>query len=115
MANSKKQTEKPKAVYSLSRPSRCYNCDGKLLAGAIVKLQHDKDEREVLCQNCSGLQDFEVLSSGNAKLTKLAPKYSSIHYVILKWFELWKCYERQGLLVPKEAMKQLKDALQKTP
>lgn len=68
-----------------------------------------EDEREVFCRKCAGLEEMEVLRSGNAQITRLAKKYSSRHFVVLKWSELWKTYERQGLLVETDALKQARE------
>src|SRR5579883_737746 len=92
------------AVFALSRPSRCFGCDSKLLVDDIVRLEEKPDEKEVYCLKCSGLEDFEVLKAGNAQITRLAKKHSSRHFVILKWSELWKTYERFGLLVERQAL-----------
>lgn len=113
-----KQTDDKKshanAVFALSRPSRCYGCDAKLLADEIVKLnEKDNDETEVFCRKCAGLADLEILRSGNAQVTRLAKKYSKRHFVIMKWSEIWKAYERQGLLVEPDALKQAKQEANK--
>ncbi|HEY9785545.1 MAG TPA: hypothetical protein V6D17_09110 [Candidatus Obscuribacterales bacterium] len=104
----KERTPKKKdpVVYALSKASRCYNCDSKLLPDDIVKIATGKDEREVLCQKCAGLEDFAILPAGNAQLTRTASKHSQTRYVVMKWSELWKCYERKGLLVEREALAQ---------
>lgn len=91
-------------VYALSRASRCYGCDKKLMPGDIAKLEHGREDREMFCQNCSGLDKLELLLSGNAKVTRLAGKYSSIKYTVVRWSELWKTYERIGLLLESEAI-----------
>lgn len=96
--------KKLQPVYWLSRASRCYNCDTRLERGAIVKLVQGDDEREVLCKTCAGLQTLEFLPSGNAKLTQLVQKHSTQSFVVMQWSELWKCYERKGLLVEAEAL-----------
>jgi hypothetical protein len=95
---------KKSAVYALSKASRCYACDRKLLADEIVQLKTTGDEREVMCQKCAGLGHLEVLISGNARLTKLVGKYSTVQFNIMKWSELWKCYERKGVLVEPQAI-----------
>jgi len=95
---------KDPVVYALSRPSRCYHCDMRLLPGEIVKLEADSEEREVLCRVCAGLAEFECISSGNAKVTRLVSKYSSTRYVVLRWSDLWKCYQRQGIMVERQAV-----------
>jgi hypothetical protein len=91
-------------VYALSRASRCYSCDKKLVPGDITKLEHASEDREVLCQNCAGLDKLEVLLSGNAKVTRLASKYSSVKFTVVRWSALWKTYERVGLLLEPEAI-----------
>jgi hypothetical protein len=96
---------KRETVYELSRPSRCHNCDAKLEVGQIVRLQNAEDDREALCRKCAGLDLYEVVPSGNAALTRLATKYSGQDsYTVLKWSELWKCYERKGVMVKPDAL-----------
>src|SRR5262249_11736034 len=92
------------SVFALSRPSRCYGCDSRLEIDDIVTLVEKKDEKEVFCRKCSKLDELEVLKPGNAQVTRLAKKYSKRHFVIVKWSELWKTYERFGLLVEVEAL-----------
>lgn len=104
-ASSKKQ------AYLLSRQARCYNCDRQLGINEIVKLEHDSEERELLCAKCAGLHTLTVLKKGNAKLTRLASKYSKVKYTLLKWSELWKAYERQGLLLEPDAVKKAQEEL----
>ena len=101
--------EKDPVVYALSKPARCYACDSKLLVDEIVKVEKGKDEKEVLCQKCSGLIEFELIKSGNAQLTREASKLSAERYVVMKWSELWKCHERVGVLVEKEAVRQARE------
>jgi hypothetical protein len=99
----KKSADAP-AVFALSRPSRCYGCDQKLPVDAIVKLEDKENDREVQCRNCAGLADLEHLAAGNAAITRLARKYSKQQYIVLKWSDAWKCYERQGILVEPQAI-----------
>jgi len=102
------------AVFALSRASRCHGCDAKLPVDEIVKLNSkSKDETEVFCRKCAGLEDFEILRSGNAQVTRLAKKYSKEHFVIMKWSELWKTYERQGLLVQPDALERAREEASK--
>lgn len=88
----------------LARPSRCHNCDARLESGAIVRLEARGDDEEVRCLKCAGLSAFAAVYSGNAALTRLASKYSPVRYVIMQWSELWKCYERKGVLVERQAL-----------
>lgn len=96
-------SKKKETVYELSKPSRCHNCDTKLDVGQIVRLQDKEDEREALCRKCAGLGDMVVVPAGNAQLTRLASKYSDPVYTIMRWSELWKCYERKGIMVSADA------------
>lgn len=91
-------------LFALTNPARCYNCDRRLLKDEIAKVENEKDDRDVNCLRCAGLEQLAFLASGNATLTRLAKKYSKQLYVVVKWSETWKCYERQGLLVEEEAL-----------
>ena len=96
--------EKDPVVYALNKASRCYHCDARLEKDALARLQEGKDEQEVLCGKCAELDGLELLPGGNAQLTRLAKKYSKTRFVVVKWSELWKCYERQGLLLEPQAI-----------
>lgn len=98
-------------VYELSRTARCFNCDQKLIIGELVKIVQgntsefsDEREREVRCLNCADLKDMQIVKPGNAKLTRLSKKYSTQYYLIMKWSDLWKTYERTGVLAERAAV-----------
>lgn len=93
-------------AYLLSKSSRCYRCDKKLEKGNVAQLINASEDREVLCAQCAEIDNLEILPKGNAKLTRLASKYSKTKYSLLQWSELWKTYERQGVLLEPEAIKQ---------
>ena len=93
-------------VYLLTRPSRCHGCDKRLLPGDIVKLEEGKEDREAFCCGCSRLDALEVLLSGNAKITRLATKHATTKYVVMKWSDMWKTYERVGIMVDRQAIDQ---------
>lgn len=97
------------SLFSLSRTSRCHGCDIKLEVDTLVKLTNPKEEKEVYCLTCAGLKDYILLKKGDSKLTRLAKKYSSDSYVVLKWSELWKTYERLGLLVEQSALNKARE------
>lgn len=112
--DAKKTTSKEaRKVYLLAKPSRCYNCDQKLEQGSIVKLKPNPNQQdhEVYCLSCAGLEGFLMLPAGNAQATKLASRYCNLHHVIWKWSELWKCYERQGLLIDRQSAGRLEKEL----
>jgi hypothetical protein len=99
-------------VYSLSRASRCSGCDSKLAVGEIVKLEKAEEDREALCRKCSKLDDLELIGKGNAKITRLAAKYSTRSYVVMKWSEVWKTYERLGILAEPQAIDKAEEEAQ---
>ena len=102
---------KDRCVFALSRSSRCFACDRKLPVNEIVQLHDKEDDREVFCLHCAKLDHLERLPTGNAKLTRLAKKYSTVTYLIMKWSDTWKCYERQGLLVESAALEKARKEL----
>lgn len=101
-------------VYALNKAARCYGCDIKLETDSIVKLEQGKEEQEVLCSNCSGLKDFVLLQAGNAELTRAVKKQSPNTFVVMKWSELWKCYERKGLYVERNVLETAKEQIAKS-
>jgi hypothetical protein len=108
----KKEKAQKEVVYSLSRASRCHGCDKKLPLGEIVKLQKAEEDREALCRTCSKLDDLELIGKGNAKITRLAAKYSTVSYVVMKWSEVWKTYERLGILAEPKAIDKAEEEAQ---
>lgn len=99
-------------VYALYRPSRCHGCDRKLEKGEIVKLEQGLEEQRAFCSKCAEIDGLEILPSGNAALTRLAKKYSSKCYVVMRWSEVWKAYERQGLYVEPAAVEKARSEAQ---
>ncbi|MBF0227600.1 MAG: hypothetical protein HQK76_19305 [Desulfobacterales bacterium] len=57
-----------------------------------------------ICLSCSDLDHLEFLPSGNNALTIRSKKHSTLYAVVLKWSKSRKRYERQGLLVEKQAI-----------
>ena len=57
-----------------------------------------------LCLRCAGLEDLSFLPSGDSKLTRRAKKLSPRFAIVVKFSPTRKRYERQGLLVQKEAL-----------
>jgi hypothetical protein len=109
--SSSAKKKKDAAVYSIVRASRCFSCDAKLEPGSIVKLKHLEDDKEVRCIKCSGLETLVFLPSGNTKLTTYVKKHSAQIFVVMRWSELWKAYERIGLLAEEETITKGKNEL----
>ncbi len=100
-------------VYALYRVSRCHGCDRKLEKGEIVRLEQGLEEQRAFCSKCAGIEGLEILPSGNAKITRLVKKYSQKCFIVMRWSEVWKTYERQGLYVEPEAIAQARSELAK--
>jgi hypothetical protein len=99
-------------VFISRRESVCSECKGNLGSDAWIFLNREKG---ALCLTCADLNHLEYLPSGDKALTIRAKKYSSLYAVVLRWSRTRKQYERQGLLVQKEAIEKaeeecLKDA-----
>lgn len=90
-------------VFISSRESRCDDCKEELGSRAWIVLVGDKG---ALCLTCADIDQLVFLSSGDAALTRRSKKYSTLSAVVLKWSRARKRYERQGLLVEEDALKQ---------
>ena len=55
--------------------------------------------------NCAKLESLVFLPSGNAKLTHRAKNYSNKSAIVVKFSRTRKRYERQGIMIEKEALK----------
>jgi hypothetical protein len=88
-------------VFISGRDSTCDECGEKLGRGAWVTLV---GEGRALCLSCGDLDHLEFLAAGDTALTRRAKKYSELSAVVLRWRGARKRYERQGLLVEKEAL-----------
>lgn len=99
------------SVYALTSPARCFNCDARLDKGSYICRVKVEDEKEVRCVKCAGIDDLVFLPAGNGKLTKQLSSEDGRVYAVLRWSELWKTYERQGLLVEKEKLDAAKQGI----
>lgn len=87
-------------VFWIRNESKCAQCQKELSSGSFLLMEQDRP----LCMVCSGLGDLIYLPAGNAKLTRLAKEYSSRHAVVVRFSRTRKRYERQGILVEKQAL-----------
>lgn len=84
-----------------TRESKCDECGEELGRKAWITLA---GEKRVLCLSCGDLDHLEFLLAGNTALTRRAKKHSKLSAMVLRWSRNRKRYERQGLLVEKEAL-----------
>jgi hypothetical protein len=80
----------------------CHRCGG---TGGLLIMESPGPA----CLRCVGLDDLEFLSAGDALLTRRAKATSARHAVVVRFSKSRRRYERQGLLVEPQA---LRDALE---
>jgi hypothetical protein len=100
----KPKSEPPRVefkVFITNNSPTCDDCEEELGRGAWITLQ---GKRGCLCLPCADLDHLEFLPSGDAALTVRAKRHSTLRAVVLKWSRARKRYERQGLLVEREAL-----------
>jgi hypothetical protein len=88
-------------VFISNRDSTCDECKENLGTRAWITLAGEKG---ALCLACADLDHLLFLPTGDAALTRRARKYSTLCAVVLQWSRARKRYERQGLLVEKDAL-----------
>jgi hypothetical protein len=89
-------------VFIIRRPTTCADCGEDLGPGRWIRVENNK----ALCLACADLAHLEFLASGNTALTRRAAKYSPLRAVVVRWAHARKRYERQGILVTREALDQ---------
>jgi hypothetical protein len=88
-------------VFITTHEAVCDECNQDLGRKAWITLEEDKG---ALCLGCADLDHLLFLPAGDAALTRRSRKYSSRSAVVLRWSRARKRYERQGLLVEKQAL-----------
>ncbi len=87
-------------VFIIRRETTCAECGEELGPGRWIRVENDK----ALCLACADLDHLEYLPSGNTALTRRATKHSPLRAVVVQWAHARKRYERQGILVTREAI-----------
>jgi hypothetical protein len=95
------ETSAEMKVFISSRDATCDACGEQLGRNAWIT---PAGEGRALCLSCGDLDHLEFLPAGDAALTRRAKKYSKLSAVVLRWRGARKRYERQGLLVEREAL-----------
>ena len=85
------------------RDSTCDECGEELGRQAWITLEENKG---AVCLSCADLDELVFLPTGDAALTRRAKKHSKLSAVVLKFSKARGRYERQGLLVEEDALKQ---------
>jgi hypothetical protein len=88
-------------VYMLVSPdASCSECQAEILQGELLFMERGQP----LCLACADLDHLEFLPAGDAAVTRRARKYSSLSAVVFRFSRARNHYERQGLLVTREAI-----------
>ncbi len=93
-------------IFISNRNSICGECKEKLGKHAWILLNREKG---ALCLDCADMSHLVFLPSGDAALTQRSRKHSTLSAVVLKWSRRRKRYERQGLLVEEDALRQAEE------
>lgn len=88
-------------VFSIVREA-CAECGEELGRGQLLRMEGERP----LCLSCADLDRLVFLPSGDAALTRRASERSKLSAVVVRFNRTRKRYERQGVLVDEEALKQ---------
>jgi hypothetical protein len=75
----------------------CHRCGG---TGNLLVMENPGPA----CLRCVGLDDLEFLPAGDALLTRRVKAKSARHALVMRFSRGRRRYERQGLLVEKQAL-----------
>lgn len=92
------------AIEPLHEDWKCHLCGG---TGAFLIMEPPGPT----CLTCGGLGGLEFLPVGDAALSRLAKAKSPVHAVVVRFSRSRRRYERQGLLVQPEALREAERAL----
>ncbi|MGY8681459.1 hypothetical protein Q2941_27255 [Bradyrhizobium sp. UFLA05-153] len=84
-------------IQPLNETWKCHRCGG---TGDFLIMESPGP----VCLRCTGLDDLEFLSAGDALLTRRAKAKSARHAVVVRFSKSRRRYERQGLLVEPRAL-----------
>jgi hypothetical protein len=93
-------------IWPRNQDWKCHRCGG---SGDFLMMQNEGPA----CLNCVGLGDLEFLGAGDAKLTRRAKAKSARHAIVVRFSKTRKRYERQGLLVEPQALKEAEREIEK--
>jgi hypothetical protein len=93
-------------IQPLNAEWTCHRCGG---TGNLLIMEKPGPA----CLRCVGLDDLEFLSAGDALLTRRAKAKSATYAVVVRFSKSRRRYERQGLLVEPQALKNAQRELDK--
>ena len=103
------QTSKDIVVFRLisNKENKCSECHKELGKGNLLRVENGQG----LCMVCADLDHLVTLPQGDAAMTRCTKKYSKLWAVIVRFSRTRGRYERQGLLVEKEAFDKAEEEL----
>lgn len=102
-----KSSRAPELVVQPLKPDwRCHRCGG---SGDLLIME----DPGPACLRCAGLADLAFLPAGDALLTRRAKARSARHAVVVRFSRSRKRYERQGLLVEPQALREAEGSLER--
>ena len=93
-------------IEPLNRDWKCHRCGG---SGGLLIMEGPGPA----CLKCAALDDLEFLGSGDALLTRRAKARSDRHAVVVRFSRTRKRYERQGILVEPEPLREAQAQIEK--
>lgn len=93
-------------VQPLKPDWRCHRCGG---SGDLLIME----DPGPACLRCVGLADLAFLPAGDALLTRRVKARSARHAVVVRFSKSRKRYERQGLLVEPEALREAEGSIER--
>lgn len=93
-------------IQPLNTEWKCHRCGG---SGALLIMETPGPA----CLKCAGLDDLEFLGSGDALLTRRGKAKSGRHAAVVRFNRTRRRYERQGILVEPQALRQAQEQLAK--
>ena len=83
----------------------CSGCEEPISPGDVLLME----DGGPLCMECADMDHLDFLPSGDAALTRRAKKSSPLAAVVVTFSKSRKRYERQGILVTREAIEKAED------
>jgi hypothetical protein len=91
-------------IQPLNKDWKCHRCAG---TGGLLVME----EPGPACLACAGLGSLEFLPAGDAALSRRAKTKSNVFAVVVRFSRSRKRYERQGLLVQPDALREAEQEL----
>jgi hypothetical protein len=93
-------------IHPLNDDWKCHRCGG---TGNLLIMEAPGPA----CLECAGLDDLAFLGSGDALLTRRAKAKSARHAIVVRFSRTRRRYERQGILVEPEALRQAQERIER--